>query len=88
VALNGAMPVTGEKIREALKSAPFTPFRLHLADQHKVDVFHPEFAWAMPNRRHALVVSPADGDTTETIDVALVVSLTPLPEPRGNAQAA
>ena len=80
--------MTGDKIREALKTAPFQPFRLHLADQRKVDVFHPEFAWVLPNRRHVLVVSPADGDTTETIDVGLVVSLTPIPAAGGDSQAA
>ena len=51
------MQVTGDKIREALKTAPFQPFQLHLADQRKVDLFHPEFAWVLPNRRHVLVVS-------------------------------
>jgi len=45
-----------------------------------VDVFHSEFTWVLPNRKHAPVVSPIDKDTTETIDVGLVVSLTPLPD--------
>lgn len=80
--------MTGEKIREALKAAPFKPFRLHLADQRKFDVFHPEFAWVLPNRRHVLVVSPIDQDTTETIDVGLVVSLSPLPDNASNNRAA
>jgi len=82
------MTVTGEKIRKALKAAPFQPFRLHLADQRKVDVFHPEFAWVLPNHRHVMVVSPIDQDTTETIDVGLAVSLTPLPDNASNDRAA
>ena len=82
------MSVTGEKIREALKAAPFRPFRLHLADQRKVDVVHPEFALVFPNRRHVLVISPVDQDTSETIDVGLIVSLTPLPDGASGSQAA
>ena len=36
--------MSGDQLRTALEATPFQPFRLHLADQRKVDVMHPEFA--------------------------------------------
>ena len=69
--------MTGEQIRSALRAAPFRPFRLHLADQRKVDVPHPEFALLFPGGRHLIVATPGSDSLYESIDVALIVSLTP-----------
>lgn len=61
---------------------------MHPAGKRKVDVVHPEFALVFPNLRHVLVISPIDQDTSETIDVSLIVSLTPIPAAGGDSQAA
>jgi hypothetical protein len=82
------MAVTGEDIVIALKSAPFRPFRLHLADQRKVDVLHPELAILSPRRRTLLVYAGTDTDEGEMFDVALVFSIEPLKDRPEKCRAA
>jgi hypothetical protein len=82
------MPVTGEDIVIALKSAPFKPFRLHLADQRKVDVLHPELAILSPRRRTLLVYAGTDTDEGQIFDVTLVLSIEPLEDRPEQSRAA
>jgi hypothetical protein len=80
--------MTGDQLRTALKASPFRPFRLHLADQRKVDVPHPEFALLFPGGRHLIVATPGRDLAYESIDVALIVSLTPTDDAATDTQAA
>jgi hypothetical protein len=82
------MGMTGDQLRTALKATPFRPFRLHLADQRKVDVPHPEFALLFPGGRHLIVATPGSDLLYESIDVALIVSLTPIDDPAAGTRAA
>ena len=70
--------MTGDQIRELIRKAPFQPFRLHLADQRTFEVFHPDFAHVLPNRRHVIVFSSTNEESWRIIDVGLVVSLEPI----------
>ena len=66
-----------DQFRASLRAAPFVPFRIRLVDQRTFDVPHPEFAMMVPSGRTAYVVTP-DMDVPEIIDVALIVSLSPI----------
>ena len=66
-----------EQLRQSLRSAPFQPFRIHLADQRSFEVPHPEFAALSPTGRTVLVFS-AGSELAEQIDVPLIVSLSPI----------
>jgi len=80
--------VTPDQFRSLLRAAPFVPFRIHLVDQRKFDVPHPEFAWIIPSGRVAFVVTPGSDDSAEVIDVSLIVSLSPLDGDASRARAA
>lgn len=60
-------------IRNALRTEPFRPFDLCLADGRRVAIMHPEFV-AMNNR--AVVVLGDDSYST-TLEPLLIVSLEP-----------
>jgi len=86
---NGDMPVTGDQIRDSLRAVPFKPFRLHLADQRAVEVFHPDFAMVSPNRRVLAVFLRDSPDVCRRIDVHLIVSIEDIEEqPPASQQAA
>jgi hypothetical protein len=82
------MGMTGDQLRTAIKATPFQPFRLHLVDQRKVDVPHPEFAFLFPGGRHLIVATPGSDLLYESIDVALIVSLTPIDDAPAGTRAA
>ncbi len=54
-------------------SAPFQPYRIHMADGRYVDVAHPDFLARSPAGRTAVVYKP--DETHEVIDLLLVTSL-------------
>ncbi len=62
-------------IRNALRSQPFQPFELCLADGRRVAVKHPEFV-AMNQR--ILIVTNEESET-KILEPLLIVSLEPLP---------
>ena len=66
-----------EQLRQSLRSAPFQPFRIHLADQRSFEVLHPEFAALSPTGRTVLVFA-AGSEFAEQIDVPLIVSIGPI----------
>jgi hypothetical protein len=83
------MPVTGDQIRDSLRAVPFKPFRLHLADQRAVEVFHPDFAMVSPNRRVVAVFLRDSPDVCRRIDVHLIVSIEDIEDqPPASQQAA
>lgn len=77
-----------DQFRSTLRAAPFVPFRIHLVDQRKFDVPHPEFAWIVPSGRVAYVASPGSADSAEIIDVSLIVSLSPIDGSTSGSRAA
>lgn len=56
-----------------LRTQPFAPFRIHLADGRNIDVPHPDFVSLDPRGRVAHVFR-SDG-RSEFIDIMLVASL-------------
>ena len=76
-----------DQLRITLRTAPFTPFRVHLVDQRTFDVPHPEFAWMVPSGRTLYVVG-GSLDAAEAIDVSLIVSLAPIDGSSSGARAA
>ncbi len=69
--------MTPKEIRKLYDSAPFQPFRVHMANGKSVDVPHPDFMHLSPTGRR-LIVDQMD-DSFEIIDVLLITSLEILP---------
>lgn len=76
-----------DQIRASLRAAPFVPFRIHLVDQRTFDVPHPEFGMLVPSGRALYVIAPGT-DVAEVIDVALIVSMSPIGGSGTGARAA
>lgn len=76
--------MTSEKLREALKTEPFRPFRLHLGGGRALDVLHPEFVAVSPSGRTAAVYGPKDA--LEIVDVLMVQSIEFLPARNGQSK--
>lgn len=76
------------QIRELLRAAPFQPFRIHLADSRLLEVPHPEFVAIPPHARSIIVVDPLRLGGCEVVNLRLIVSMTALPDPPANQQAA
>ncbi|MGD0388908.1 MAG: hypothetical protein ABSC42_08140 [Tepidisphaeraceae bacterium] len=77
--------MTSDQFRTYWKAAPFTPFRIHLADGRSLKVPHPDYAQLSPTGRIASVWD-IDGNAFETIDLLLVTSLKPLPAKKNGKQ--
>jgi hypothetical protein len=69
--------MTIEQLRTHLRSTPFRPFDVYVADGHVRPVNHPEMV-AIPHGGRTIGVGCEDG-TIETIDLLLVTSLKPRP---------
>ncbi len=65
--------MTIDKLRDLLRTQPFVPFRIRLADGRNVDVPHPDSVSLDPRGRVAHVFR-SDG-RSEFIDMMLVASL-------------
>jgi hypothetical protein len=65
--------MTVEQFRSALRTEPFRPFVMHLADGREVPVKHSEPAVSTSTGRIAAVVQP--DDTLTIIDLLLVTDL-------------
>jgi hypothetical protein len=65
--------MTVEQFRSAMKSQPFRPFVMHLADGREIPVVHPELAVSTSTGRTTIVVQP--DDTFNIIDLLLVTDL-------------
>ncbi len=63
-------------IANALRTRPFQPFLVRMADGRAYPVRHPEFAWLHPGSQRTLIVAEADGgDGFDILDAVLVASL-------------
>ena len=62
--------MTGEQLTRHMKSQPFAPFRMHLADGRVLPVDHPEFVLYIPGAR-TCVVADADALVYDTVRLPL-----------------
>ena len=67
--------MTPEPLRRHLKSAPFEPFSIHMADAREFPVHHPDNV-VISDRGRTIIVLNADRKL-ETLDILLVTSLRP-----------
>jgi hypothetical protein len=65
-----------ETLRDAIRTSPFRPFQLELADGSRADVKHPEWI-AFAGRRVAVVTDP--DDRVHYNDLMLVTKIEVLP---------
>ena len=71
--------MTSAPIRELVRTLPFVPFDLHLANGKIMHVQHPDFASVQPAGRVLIVWRP-DGEGFEIIDLLLVNNITVEPK--------
>jgi hypothetical protein len=60
-----------DEIRQLLHASPFRPFTVYLASEKSFVIPHQDFAWLTPKGR-TLVVSVADKEAVDLLDVALI----------------
>lgn len=65
--------MASDRIRDALKSAPFRPFTVELPNAKRIFVKHPDYAHLSPAGRTLIVDDDSDG--MEMIDVFLITNL-------------
>lgn len=63
--------MTSTQIKELLHATPFTPFRVHVAEQKEFEIPHPDFAMLTQNGQ-TLVVNAKTGDFAHIISVPLI----------------
>jgi len=64
--------VAGDTLINAIRSQPFQPFVIHMADGRAIPVPHPELIAYKSGSRTAVIV---DGDAFESIDLLLATRL-------------
>ncbi|MBV8557209.1 MAG: hypothetical protein JO355_01335 [Planctomycetaceae bacterium] len=64
--------MTSETLQNAIRTQPFRPFVVHMADGREILVAHPELIAHKAGTRTAVVVS---GDSFEFIDLLLATGL-------------
>jgi len=62
-----------QEIRDLMRTAPFAPFRIHLADGRTLDVPHPDFVW-LP-KPGVFFYFHGDRGSSERINPLLIVSV-------------
>jgi hypothetical protein len=65
--------MTSEQFKTLLQTRPFRPFRIHVADQHVIQVRHPELALLTQGGRTVFVNT--EGENVEIVDLLLVTRL-------------
>jgi hypothetical protein len=76
-----------DRIREALRAAPFRPFVVEISGGKKVAVRHPDYTQLSPSGR-TLVIFTDDQDSMEMPDVFLISNLTFATGPAGKRKPA
>lgn len=69
--------MVSDHIRQALKTQPFQPFELNLADGRRLLLKHPEFLYVPPRNERTVFFTHEDGNV-EVVDALLIVSLKPV----------
>ena len=67
------LSMTAEQVRRAREKAPFKPFTIHLSDQRRFEIPHPDFLWVMPGGR-TIGIADENG-AAEIVDLMHVTSL-------------
>ncbi len=75
-----------ESLRERVRSEPFMPFTINLADGRRFRIDHPEFIAVAPKGPRVAVVFDPQGRGYEIIDVSLVTSLSVATENGSNGK--
>lgn len=77
-----------KEIENAIRAAPFRPFRIHFGSGRSVLVRHPEFIHLSPSGRTAIVWTEIgsfeEGDRSQIVDVLLIESIE-FTDPRNQA---
>ena len=66
--------MTAQQIKKTQEHAPFQPFTVHVSDQRKFEIRHPDFLWVVTGDRR-IGVADKNG-AVELIDLVRVTSLT------------
>ena len=76
--------MTSDKVKEILRSEPFQPFIVHLADGRSLNVRHPEQMAISPSGRIAYVfVSDDQHDSGRHLDALMITDIEVRSEPPG-----
>jgi hypothetical protein len=68
--------MTSDKLREVLRTEPFQPFVIHMADGRALPVTHPELMAISPSGRIAyLFETGARQDSGHHIDILMITSI-------------
>ncbi|GMU83474.1 MAG: hypothetical protein AMXMBFR47_33440 [Planctomycetota bacterium] len=67
--------MTIEKLKRALESRPFRPFRVNLADGRSIPIRSPEFAFVPPKAERTFWIWGNREDDYTIVDLLLVTSL-------------
>jgi hypothetical protein len=64
-------PMNPEEIHNVVPRTPFTPFRIHLSNQHTYDITQPELVIVTLRTTHIGIVRnvPQDSDLYDAVDV-------------------
>ena len=65
--------MTGEQIKKSREQAPFRPFTVHVSDQRRFEIPHPDYVWIVPGGR--LIGIANDSGSVELVDLVHVTSL-------------
>jgi len=65
--------MTTEQLRSALRSTPFRPFTIRMADGRTFPVAHPDFVAQSPSGRTAIVFQP--DESYSVLDLLLMTEL-------------
>ncbi len=65
--------MTAEQVRRTREKAPFKAFTIHLSDQRRFEIPHPDFLWVMPGGR-TIGIADETG-AAEIVDLVHVTSL-------------
>lgn len=63
-----------DRLRAALQTLPFQPFKVELANGKSIPIIHPDYAHLSPVGR-TLIVYGREEEWSETIDVFLITNL-------------
>lgn len=74
--------MTIERFNEAMRTKPFVPFHVNLADGRSIPVVHPDYVAWNPQGRTIVILQP--DDSCQHVDLLLVTSLAfPAPDKGG-----
>ena len=66
--------MTSDQLRMMVRSRPFEPFRMFLAEGRELHVSHPEMV-AITGNGHTAIVTLPEGEDYEVIDILLVTGI-------------